>query len=109
MWAHLIGIWGELLNLAGAIVLARDIFLRRKEHELDKTWNTLHNIAVLSSLKRTRYKGYSIAAPSFRESVAQRRADHVGYWGVSLLGAGFLLLAAYHGLEIWESCRHSAY
>jgi hypothetical protein len=98
--AHWIGLLGEGLNLAGAVVLAFDIFLRRKEHELAVSLSQLSADAREAELNSTFYRGIPVTSPDFPLLVLQRSATRWAYLGVGLLMAGFLCLAAYHAVEI---------
>lgn len=103
VFAHRIGIVGESLNFLGALVLALDIFLRRREHAMSKRLVLLNAFAIRTSLKSTYYKGKRIDAPDFPTTVLHEHATFVAYCGVALLALGFLSLVAYHVVEINNS------
>jgi AbrB family looped-hinge helix DNA binding protein len=103
--AHWIGVLGEGLNLVGAAVLARDIFLRREEHERALGLKELSDFGQRNRLQSTTYKGILVSSPDLSLIVLQRYATRLAYWGLGFLGAGFLCLAIYHGLEIWDACH----
>jgi hypothetical protein len=99
--AHWIGTIGELLNFIGALVLARDLFLRRRESaeierlDLIGQWGRKHGLSA-------EYKNISIGAPDFTERVRGRRASLLGYWGMGFLALGFLSLVSYHLVAIYH-------
>jgi hypothetical protein len=102
-WAHWIGLFGEALNLAGAIVLARDIFNRQREHDRRQRRSKMSADFRERNAKSIYYKGVTVAAPDFAERVAQVYAMKLAYWGLGLLIAGFSCLAAYHLLDIVDA------
>ena len=85
----------------GAIVLVVDIFF------LEERQRELKNLENMSRIARevdspAQYNDILVAAPDFAEKVQNRRAVHLAYLGTGLLVLGFLLLAGYHGLEMWN-------
>jgi hypothetical protein len=98
-WAHLLGFVGELSNLIGAIVLARDLLARDEESAERERLFSVSQWAVKSHLKSTVYRGQNVAAPDFARSIVDLRSKVLAYKGISLLVLGFALLAVYH---FWE-------
>ena len=98
--AHWIGTAGELLNFVGALVLAMDLFLRRKEpaeaKQLKTTgeWGKKHRLSA-------QYESVSVGEAGFADKVKGRRASVLGYWGIGFLALGFLSLVAYHLVAIF--------
>jgi hypothetical protein len=99
-WAHLLGLLGELLNLAGAIVLANDLVDRDKEENRREYCAVANQWAVEVGLKSTYYLGCNVAARDFVRTVLNLRSRNLGYIGLRLLVGGFALLCAYHFVEI---------
>jgi len=99
--AHWIGTIGELLNFIGALVLARDLFLRRKEaseiKRLDRIgqWGRKHGLTA-------EYERVSVGDPDFTNKVLGRRASLLGYWGIGFMALGFLALVASHLIAIYR-------
>lgn len=99
--AHWIGTLGELLNFIGALILARDLFLRRKEASETKRlnrlgqWGRKHNLSAV-------YEHVSVGDPDFTDKVRGRRASRLGYWGIGFMALGFLSLVAYHLIAIYH-------
>lgn len=100
-FAHWVGVAGELLNFAGAVVMARDLFVREKEQAEARRLRRLGAWGKKYGLGAVR-KGVPVNADDFAEKVLGRRASRLGYWGVGLLGFGFLLLLAYHLVAIYH-------
>ncbi|HMD49334.1 MAG TPA: hypothetical protein VKG79_09560 [Bryobacteraceae bacterium] len=100
-FAHWVGVAGELLNFAGAVVMARDLFVREKEQAEARrlrrlgAWGKKHGLGAVR-------KGVPVNADDFAEKVLGRRASRLAYWGVGLLGLGFLFLLAYHLIAIYH-------
>lgn len=92
--------WSEALNFVGALVLARDLFLRQKEASEVKRlnrlgqWGRKHGLAA-------EYENVSVGDPDFTEKVLGRRASRLGYWGIGILALGFLSLVGYHLVAIY--------
>ncbi len=98
--AHWIGAFGELLNFAGAAVMAADLFLREKEQAEARRLRQLGAWGRKHNLPATR-KGVAVNAEDFAEKVLGRRASRLGYWGLGLLALGFGLLVTYHLIAIF--------
>jgi hypothetical protein len=98
--AHWIGVAGELLNFAGALVLAADLFLRRNEHSEAKRleplgeWGRKHGLSA-------KYKTVPVSAADFAEKVQGHRTGLLGFWGVLFIALGFLSLVGYHLVAIY--------
>lgn len=103
--AHFLGIAGELLNFAGAILLGVDLFLRGRFRKQEADLSGLHDFAVRNRLQLVRYKNVMVALPDFQELVSERRARRYGFVGASLLMGGFALLVGYHMMEILDLLR----
>jgi len=99
--AHWIGTIGELLNFAGALVLAWDLFLRRKEVSEIKRLNRLAQWGRKHGLS-AEYEHVSVGDPEFADKVRGRRASLLGYWGIGFMALGFLSLVAYHLIAIYH-------
>jgi hypothetical protein len=95
----MLGLAGELLNLSGAIVLARDLIARDEENAERERLSSVYDWALRSGLKSTFYRKQNVASQNFAQSIADLRAKSLGYKGVILLISGFALLALYH---FWE-------
>jgi hypothetical protein len=99
--AHWIGTFGELLNFVGALILARDLFLRRREaadlKRLNRLaeWGRKHNVSAV-------FESVPVSDPEFTEKVQGRRASLLGYWGIGFMALGFLALVAYHLIDIYH-------
>lgn len=93
---HVLGIVGEVLNLAGAICLAYDMVLRQSERVHGEQLKGLGEFARKFGLAGLLYRGVDAAQPDFAQRVVDRRAACFGYCGVTLLALGFLLLVGYH-------------
>jgi hypothetical protein len=98
--AHWIGTAGELLNFIGALVLARDLFLRRKEASEVRRLNRLAEWGRKHDLS-AEYENVSIGDPDFTGKVLGRRASLLGYWGIGFMALGFLSLLGYHLVAIY--------
>jgi hypothetical protein len=98
--SHWIGIVGETLNFTGALVLARDLFLREQEHKLRTQLEMGKDMALRIGLERTRYEKTLLSSQDFTSHVLNRRTAFLAYWGTGLLAGGFLCLVVYHGLEL---------
>jgi hypothetical protein len=101
--SHWLGLIGEGLNFFGALVMALDVFLRHKEHVFQKKLDALARVARTKQLHSTTYEGYRLSSEDFSYDVLHRRSTITAYIGVALLAFGFLFLATYHGLEIWDA------
>lgn len=60
----------------------------------------LHELGCTFALNRTRYNEVDICRADFEATMSERHAKSLGFWGVLVMAFGFMLLAAYHGLEI---------
>ena len=100
---HWLGIAGELLNFFGAILLAFEIILRQPERAKGRQLLELNEFVLKHKLDHVEYKGFDVASVDFPQRVLDRRAAQYGFWGVVLLGIGFLFLGGYHLLEIFPS------
>lgn len=98
--AHLIGCFGELLNLVGAVVFAIDLVGRDLEHKLEEGLKATSRLAVAFDLQSTTYKGRRASSMNFARDVLNRRSALLGYWGLGTLGVGFIFLIAYHCIEM---------
>ena len=93
--AHWIGVIGELLNFAGAVVLAADLFLRQKKESEAKLldplgeWGRKHGLTAI-------HHDVSVSDADFTAKVLDRWTRRLGYWGIGLLALGFLALVGYH-------------
>ena len=97
--AHWLGLIGESLNFFGAVILALDIFLRKRgEEELRK----LEDLSVYARKFNSpaTYKGFAVADPHFARDVTHWNAKKLAYAGTILLALGFALLIAYHVVEM---------
>ena len=99
--AHWIGAFGELLNFAGALVLAADLFLRYKKESEAKALDPLGEWGRKHGLSAT-HKNVCVSDPDFTAKVLDRWTRRLGYWGIGLLAAGFLSLAGYHMIYIFS-------
>lgn len=99
--AHSLGIAGEFLNLLGAFLLGVDMFLRGDFRRHDAELLHVRDFVVRNNVKSARYRNVTVAAPDFRELIAERRARKYGFAGALLLFVGFALLVGYHAMEIW--------
>lgn len=93
---HLLGIAGEVLNLAGAVCLAYDMVLRQSERAHGEELEGLGEFARKHGLIGFQYKGVDTSLLDFPQKVIDQRAAFFGYWGVALLAMGFMLLVGYH-------------
>lgn len=100
VWAHIIGFFGEALNLAGAIVLTRDIFNRKRERDRSLSLAKMGADARKREVQSLYYHDIPVDAPDFAEQVTQLYATKLAYLGLGLLMAGFACLAVYHVLEM---------
>jgi len=102
---HYLGLAGELLNLAGASALAWEMrqrrSLRRQEDELD----AFHLFGIKHALRFVQVEGVRLTQSDFRNAVIDGRTLRTWYGGMFCLIGGFMLLAAYHGAEIWHLLR----
>jgi len=98
--AHWIGTAGELLNFVGALVLVRDLFLRRKEASEVKRLNRIAEWGRKHRLS-AEYEHVSVGDPDFTDKVLGRRASLLGYWGIGCMALGFLSLLGYHLVAIF--------
>jgi hypothetical protein len=98
-FADWIGAIGELLNFVGALILARDLFLRRKEASEIKRLNRLGQWGRKHALS-AEYEHVSVGDPEFTDKVLDRRASVLGYWGIGFMALGFLALVASHLIAI---------
>src|SRR5579862_8266946 len=99
--AHYVGAFGELLNFAGAVVLAVDLFHRKREHDESRRLQRLGAWGKKYNLPAKR-RGVPVNTDHFAEIVMGRRASSLAYWGVGLLAAGFMLLISYHMIAIFR-------
>jgi len=99
--AHWVGVAGELLNFVGAVVMARDLFVREKEQAEVRRLRRLGTWGKKFGLGAFR-KGVPVNADDFADKVLGRRATRLGYWGIGLLGLGFMFLLAYHLIGIYH-------
>ncbi len=99
--AHWIGTIGELLNFIGALVLALDLFLRRKEPSERKGLNQMRQWAEKYGVSAV-YENVSVGVSDFTEKVLGRRACRLGYWGIGFMALGFLSLVTYHLIAIYH-------
>jgi hypothetical protein len=97
---HIIGTIGELLNFTGALVLARDLFVRQREHKEAKRLRARHEWGRAHSIS-AKFQGVPINDPDFVEKVQGQRTSRLGYIGVGFMAAGFLCLAGYHVFSIY--------
>jgi hypothetical protein len=93
--AHRLGAIGELLNFAGAIVLAADLFLRQKKEAEAKLLDPLGAWGRRNRLSAT-HKNVPVGDPDFTARVLDRWTKRLGYVGIALLAIGFLCLFSYH-------------
>jgi hypothetical protein len=100
MSPHLVGIIGELFNFFGAVALAFDILLRQPERARGRRLTELRDFVVRTGLEGALYKRFTVASPDFVENILDRKAAVCGYIGVGSLAFGFLLLVAYHAMEM---------
>jgi len=99
---HWLGFGGELLNLLGAIALARDLFLRKREETLKAGADQAAKAGrKFGSTARTAEGDLPLSTMNVGSDYIIFRATKLGYIGVGLLIAGFLLLTGYHLLEIY--------
>jgi hypothetical protein len=89
--AHWIGAIGELLNFAGALVLAADLFLRQKKDSETKLLDPLGEWGRKHGLSAT-HQNVPVSDPDFTEKVLDHWTRRLGYWGIGLLAVGFLSL-----------------
>jgi hypothetical protein len=89
----------------GALIMALDIFLREKEHQLEKKLERISAIARANGFKSAIYRGRNVAEKEFVRKVLHRRAVQIAYCGAAFLIVGFLCLSFHHGLEIGEASR----
>ncbi len=81
-------------------MLARDLFLRRRESseikrlDLIGQWGRKHGLSA-------EYQNVSIGDPDFTTKVRGRRTSLLAYWGIGFLALGFLSLAGYHLVAIY--------
>jgi hypothetical protein len=100
MLPHWIGILGETLNFFGALVLALDLLLRRREDELDDLLQRATIFAQKHGLRTALYRNLVVASSTFSKDLLHRRKLLLGLLGTGMLAAGFLCLACYHAMEI---------
>lgn len=98
---HYLGLAGELLNLLGALVMGLDVFWRDRERKLKSDLEHVKKLALNANIPSTLYKGCEVVSEDFPESALDKRSSLIAYTGAGLLALGFVLLAVYHGLEIW--------
>lgn len=103
MLSHWLGLIGECLNFLGAVVMALDIFLHRREQRLERKLDRLASFARSNLMMTTTYGGYRLSSDDFTQNVIHRRSLIRAYGGVTLFALGFLLLVAHHGLEIRDA------
>jgi len=99
--AHCIGAIGELLNFAGALVLAADLFLRQKKEAEAKLLDPLAEWGRKHGLSAT-HKSIPVSDPDFTAKVLDRWTRRLGLIGIGLLAIGFLLLVGYHLFYIYN-------
>ena len=80
--------------------MARDLFLREKEHAEARrlrlgAWAKKHGVSA------TR-KGVPVNSDDFSEKVLGRRATRLGDWGVGFIGSRFPFLLGYHLIAIYH-------
>src|SRR5882724_10352936 len=79
--AHWIRVTGELLNFAGAVVLAADLFLRQKRNPEAKfldpfgEWGRKQGLTAI-------HHDVSVSDVDFTVKVLDRGARRLGYWGI---------------------------
>jgi hypothetical protein len=99
--AHCIGAIGELLNFAGALVLAADLFLRQKKDAEAKLLDPLGEWGRKHGVSAT-HNNISVCDPDFTEKVLDRSTRQLGFLGIGLLAVGFLSLVGYHLIYIYH-------
>jgi hypothetical protein len=97
---HWVGVAGEALNFFGALILALDLLLRRREQPLKETLSVATKWARKFDLQAT-FKGVPLTVSDFVERVLARSAARLGYVGIGFLAVGFLLLVGHHLIAIY--------
>ena len=103
-FAHELGLVGELLNLAGAFILARELLNRDKNDLTEGQLRELQEFAKKHGSPAT-YKNIAAASGHFVRRIMNQGIRRQAKVGIFLLLLGFILLAGYHVLEIIESAR----
>ncbi|MGA7503359.1 MAG: hypothetical protein WA252_19955 [Candidatus Sulfotelmatobacter sp.] len=97
---HWIGLGGEVLNFAGACILALDLLRRPRERKEFNNLRQLRGLGQEFALKRTVYKGIPISCDDFEAAVSDLRTSRLAVVGVAIMAVGFPCLIAYHWMEI---------
>jgi hypothetical protein len=100
-YAHCVGAIGELLNFAGAVVLAADLFLRQKKEAEAKFLDPLGEWGRQHGLSAT-HNNVPVSDPEFTAKVLDRWTRRLGYIGIGLMALGFLCLVGYHVFYIYN-------
>jgi hypothetical protein len=106
MSPHQLGMLGELFNFAGALIMALDIFLRGRERLREKKLDKIGQFARVNQLNRTIYRGSHVTSTRFPLNVLDKKATVIAYIGTACFAVGFLLLVAYHYLEMKHQGPH---
>jgi hypothetical protein len=97
---HALGLLGELLNLTGAVFMGCDLLLRPRQRTEEDRLKSLNAFGMGNNLNNIQFKDQDISRPGLPQAVQAREAARLGLWGIGLMASGFLMLAAYHVLEI---------
>jgi hypothetical protein len=100
-YAHCVGAIGELLNFAGAVVLAADLFLRQKKEAEAKLLDHLGEWGTKHGLSAT-HKNVPVSDLEFTAKVLDRWTRRLGYIGIGLMATGFLCLVGDHLFYIYH-------